>query len=72
MRLEGRHILIVTRGDIRPTGYKWWIDGIFSILSAVIPMLLTMLILLIVKENPDLLGGKSQEATKIHPKPINE
>jgi len=65
MKLEGRHVFIVTRGDSMPSGYKWWLDGIFSFLSIIVPLLLTMLFLLVIKENPNLLGGDSQKPTKI-------
>jgi len=44
VKVEGRHILVVTRGDKKPNEYKWWIDGTFTLLSAIIPFLLSLVL----------------------------
>lgn len=40
-----RHIIIATRWDYKPSFYKWYLDGLFSILLFSIPFLLSGIIM---------------------------
>lgn len=51
LKKEGRHIIVVTRGDHRPKEFKWWLDGIFSFLAAILPFVICCLLEVIIREN---------------------
>ncbi|WP_148661166.1 hypothetical protein [Flavisolibacter tropicus] len=65
LKMQGRHILVVTKGDRVPSDYKWWTDGLFTLLSMITPILVSSLILMKLKQNPGILGGPYKDAVKI-------
>jgi len=64
-KTEGRHILVVTRGDWRPSEHKWWKDGLFTVLSVIIPFLLSVFILSLLKRSEASSIPYDLEPTKI-------
>ena len=67
MKSQGRHILIVTKGDQMPPEYKWWIDGVFSVLSVIVPFLISIFIMIQLQQNRKHIVGERNEDIKIDP-----
>ncbi|RPD46041.1 hypothetical protein [Paracnuella aquatica] len=67
MKSQGRHILIVTKGDHRPADYKWWIDGVLSFLSFIVPFLISVFIMTQLQQNYKRIVSDGKEDIKIDP-----
>jgi hypothetical protein len=65
---QGRHILVVTRGDDKPASYKWWVDGILSVLSVIVPFLLALLISTFLQQRPGFLIPVEKDLNMINAK----
>ena len=39
-KIAGRNIYIITKSDVRPVKYKWYLDGILSVLLLALPFII--------------------------------